>query len=82
MKFLIANDEPFILLSMKQIFESNPNNEVVQAMNGDEAVKIIQRNMIEFHQYDSDNKSHTKPKHFDAIILDLEMPIMGGYVAC
>ena len=69
-KFLIANDEPFILASMKHIFESNPNTSVVQAMNGDEAVKTIQKNMNEFHQYQSD-PSLPKPNHFDAIILDL-----------
>ena len=50
-------------------------------MNGDEAVKTIQKNMVEFHAYQTG--SHVKhPRHFDANILDLSMPIMDGYEAC
>ena len=50
-------------------------------MNGDEAVKIIQKNMVEFHSYQA-GSNEPRPKHFDIIILDLNMPIMNGYEAC
>ena len=39
-KVLIVNDEPFLLMSMKLLVEQLQDTEIVQAMNGDEAVKI------------------------------------------
>ena len=50
-------------------------------MNGDEAVKTIQNHMVDLHQFNSGNTMH-QPKQYDAIILDLGMPIMDGYDAC
>ena len=38
-------------MSMKMLFEQRQDTEIVQAMNGDEAVKTIQKNMVEFHTY-------------------------------
>lgn len=51
------------------------------AMNGDLAVKAVQQNMVEFHKYYC-GQTKSIPKHFDAIVLDLNMPIMGGLDAC
>ena len=50
-------------------------------MNGDEAVKTIQKYMVELHQFHT-GKTIDQPKQYDAIILDLNMPIMDGYDAC
>lgn len=55
--------------------------DVVTVINGDLAVVEVQSNMSEFYQY-QDKLSMHQPKHFDAIILDLNMPIMNGYEAC
>lgn len=80
-KILLVNDEQFTLTCMKNLFESKRTLEVHTALNGDLAVKLIQQNMVEFHEYKS-GKTDILPKHFDAIILDLNMPIMGGKEAC
>ena len=37
--------------------------------------------MAEFHSFNNDG-SFSNPKHFDAIFMDLNMPIMNGYDAC
>lgn len=42
MKILIANDEPFILQTMRALFEMQGDIEIVEALNGDQAVKQIQ----------------------------------------
>ena len=60
------------------------NVEVVTAVNGDLALRQIQKNMGEFYNYNNSKKRHTKeqPVHYDAIIMDLSMPIMDGQEAC
>ena len=57
------------------------------ALNGDQAVRAIQENLHNFHKYNTEltrigGQSQQQPTHFDAIILDLNMPIMNGYEAC
>ena len=47
-KVLLVNDQIFQLLAMRSRLEAHPNTEIVQAMNGDQAVKLVQKNMSEF----------------------------------
>ena len=82
-KFLVANDNNFQLTILKNIFNHNKNAETITAINGAEAVSEIQKNMNEFFKFQKSSKKRClkMPQHFDAIILDLDMPIMDGYNA-
>lgn len=73
-KFLIVNDEPFQLMMIEQVVRSTLDGHPVEihlGSNGHEAMVKVQECL-----------SKKKPEHFDAIILDLEMPIMNGFKAC
>ena len=67
------------------MLKSTANCDVVTSMNGDLAVIEVQKNMHEFYEFDVTMEGHSlkeQPRHFDAIIMDLNMPIMDGYKAC
>lgn len=67
-----------------QVVKHARDVEVVTAVNGDLAVREIQKNMLQFYKYNSSKskKPMEQPVHYDAIILDLNMPIMNGTEAC
>lgn len=50
-KVLVVNDELFQLTAITKSLETKSDLQIVQAMNGDQAVKLIQKNMVEFHEY-------------------------------
>jgi CheY-like chemotaxis protein len=68
-------------LILKNVF----NIEAETAMNGKIALDIVQSNISKyknyFKKYEQNAIGLEVPKHFDVIILDLNMPIMGGYEA-
>lgn len=63
---LISNDEPFILLTASSI-ASKYFSAVVTTENGLEALQEVQRHPLSY---------------FDVIILDINMPVMGGVETC
>ena len=70
---------------LQRIFAESREVDLVTAINGDQAVREIQKNMSEFQAFKKDQRGKVnvfKPAHFDAVLLDLNMPIMDGYDAC
>jgi CheY-like chemotaxis protein len=68
-------------LILKNIF----NIEAETAMNGKIALEIVQSNISQYKnyykKYEQNEIREEEPRHFDVIILDLNMPIMGGFEA-
>lgn len=51
-KILLVNDEPFqTILMQTQLNTIKGNLEIITAINGDQAVRTIQDNMLEFYNY-------------------------------
>ncbi len=57
----------------KNKFEFNTKT----ALNGKIALDIFKQSIVEYQNEENDSINF-----YDAIILDLNMPIMGGYEAC
>ena len=53
LKMLVVNDEPFQLMVIQRILSEIRDIEFVTAINGDQAVREIQKNMSEFQEYNS-----------------------------
>ena len=66
MRLLFSNDNPFILMASRAIAEKY-FGEIVSTENGLEALQEVQNH---------------PPSYFDVIILDINMPVMGGVEAC
>ena len=88
-RFLLVNDDLYSLEIIKMQLNALKSVNVETAVNGDLAVRIVMKNMQQFYHYfneirdgNADSKKVEEPKHFDAIILDLNMPIMDGFEAC
>lgn len=89
LKVLMANDECFQLNAISMVMSKALNNGIQPAFakNGHEALKHVQSNLKALsrkrNRHDLNSASSTViPDHFCGIILDLNMPIMGGLEAC
>ena len=70
-KILIVDDEPYNQIAVQNILEivglQDSNNVISTAINGEDALKVIQNELNNYHK-----------NHFDLIFMDLNMPIMDG----
>lgn len=77
MKCLIANDEVSQLLCLQMIFQGL-DFKVKTAVNGYEAFEMTAKQF-----FTSENQAKNDiSMYYDAIILDLNMPISDGYESC
>ena len=65
---LVANDDNFQLMMLNFNLNQSNVNVILQAQNGLELYQFLQQNI--------------KDVKLDFVLLDLEMPIMNGYVTC
>ncbi len=64
----MANDDNFQLMMLNFNLNQSNVNVILQAQNGLELYQFLQQNI--------------KDVKLDFVLLDLEMPIMNGYVTC
>ncbi|MFB0911503.1 MAG: response regulator [Flavobacterium sp.] len=70
---LCVDDDPITLMLCKKVISKTTfSNEIVTALNGEEALQYL--NSIKLQ--DNDSKSPRQPQ---LIFLDLNMPVMGGW---
>jgi len=81
---LVANDEKFQLDLICMTFENKFDISPLRAINGKIALELVMENITQIENFNKKEIKDEKnrPRHFDAIILDLNMPIMDGSEAC
>jgi CheY-like chemotaxis protein len=73
---LLVVDDSLPILKMLKIMLEKDGHEVITAVNGLEAVQCFQTSMEE-----KVNSQHHSHQSFDAILMDIQMPVMGGIEA-